>query len=87
MVHSVHIYEYLLCGRECISVLPVSLLGLEIGDRSHPVRHRETIEQLKESNKCFRRENTIYSEVAWDGGVVERLRFGGEGWSQRVWRK
>ena len=80
-----HIYEYLLCGRECISVLPVSLLCLEIGDRSHPVRHRETTEQLKESDKCFRRENTYILRlhgmgVWWKDSDLE-------GWSQRVWRK
>ena len=38
LIYSVHIYEYLQSIREHVNLLLVSLLGLEIGDRNHPVR-------------------------------------------------
>lgn len=51
-----HICDYLLSDRECVSLL---LLGLDICGRSHPIRYKVTTEQLQESDKYFRRENTI----------------------------
>lgn len=48
-----HIYKHPLRGRDCVSLLPVSLLSLEISHRNFPVRHTETTEQLQESGKYF----------------------------------
>lgn len=44
-----HIYKYPLRGRDCVSLLPVSLLSLEISCGNSPIRLREATEQLEQS--------------------------------------